>query len=158
MCRAHWPCLDWQEPDYYKLSRPHLDIDARTLEIQAIEVTDNSVGDAPMLLELLSQISAEEALLSVRTNGAYDTQDCDDAIATRGAQAVISTRKNAQLWKAKRLGAAARNETLRATNRLGKLIWMRWSGYHWHSLVEPRGHFLKPASAAGLPQQQRLCR
>ena len=34
----------------------HLAIDAKTLEIRAIEVTDNSVGDAPMLPELLAQI------------------------------------------------------------------------------------------------------
>lgn len=32
----------------------HLGIDAQTLEIRAIEVTDNSVGDAPMLPELLA--------------------------------------------------------------------------------------------------------
>jgi hypothetical protein len=31
----------------------HLRIDAETLEIRAIEVTDNGVGDAPMLPELL---------------------------------------------------------------------------------------------------------
>ena len=42
-------------------------------------------------------------------DGAYDTQGCHDAIAERGAEAVIPTRKNAQPWKAKRPGAAARN-------------------------------------------------
>lgn len=33
----------------------HLGVDANTLEIRAIEVTDNSVGDAPMLPELLGR-------------------------------------------------------------------------------------------------------
>ncbi|MDZ7854814.1 IS5 family transposase [Sphaerotilus sp.] len=116
----------------------HLGIDAETLEIRAIEVTDNSVGDAPMLPELLSQIPDEEAVLSVSGDGAYDTQDCHDAIAERGAEAVIPTRKNAQPWKAKRPGAAARNEILRATNRLGRGIWKKWSGYHRRSLVETK--------------------
>ena len=116
----------------------HLGIDAQTLEIRAIEVTDNSVGDAPMLPELLSQIPPQEALLSVSADGAYDTQDCHDAIASRGAHAVIPTRKNARPWKTKRPGALARNETLRATNRLGRAIWKRWSGYHRRALVETK--------------------
>ena len=93
--------LDWQAPNYSTLSR-------------------NGVGDASMLPELLGQIPAEEAVLSVSGNGAYDTQDCYDAIAERGAEAVMPTRKNAQPWKRKRPAAAVRNETLRATNRLGR--------------------------------------
>ena len=116
----------------------HLGIDAETLEIRAIEVTDNSVGDAPMLPELLGQIPTEEEVLSVCGDGAYDTQKCHDAIAERGAEAVIPTRKNAQPWKAKRVGAAARNEILRTTNRLGRAIWKKWSGYHRRSLVETK--------------------
>jgi hypothetical protein len=128
-------CRQWR--------KPRLGIDAQTLEIRAIEVTDNSVCDAPMLPELLSQIPAQEALLSVSADGAYDTQDCHDAIANRGAQAVIPTRKNAQLWKAKRPGAAACNKTLRATNRPGWAIWKRWSGYHRRSLVETKMRYFK---------------
>ena len=116
----------------------HLGIDAETLEIRAIEVTDNRVGDAPMLPELLGQIPAEEVVLSVSGDGAYDTQRCHEAIARRGAKAVIPTRKNAQPWKAKRPGAAARNEILRSTNRLGRAIWKQWSSYHRRSLVETK--------------------
>jgi Transposase DDE domain len=58
----------------------HLGIDANTLEIRAIEMTDNSVGDAPMLPELLSQIPPDEALASVSADGAYDTKTCHGAI------------------------------------------------------------------------------
>lgn len=65
----------------------HLGIDAHTLEIRTIEVTDNSVGDAPMLPELLGQIPADEAVASVSGDGAYDTKACHAAIAQRGAQA-----------------------------------------------------------------------
>jgi hypothetical protein len=67
----------------------HLGIDAHTLEIRAIEVTDNSVGDAPMLPELLGQIPPDEAVASVSGDGAYDTKACHAAIAHRGAQAVF---------------------------------------------------------------------
>lgn len=74
----------------------HLGIDTQTLEIQAIEVTDNSVGDAPMLPELLGQIPPDEAVASVSGDGTYDTKACHAAIIERGAQAVIPPRKNAQ--------------------------------------------------------------
>lgn len=57
----------------------HLGIDAQTLEIRAIEVTDNSVGDAPMLPELLSQIPLEERIATVSGDGAYDTKGCQAA-------------------------------------------------------------------------------
>jgi len=91
-----------------------------------------------MLPELLGQIPADEAVLSVSGDGAYDTQGCHDAIARRGAEAIIPTRKNAKPWKARRPGAAARNEILRTTNRLGRAIWKKWSGYHRRSLVETK--------------------
>ena len=81
----------------------HLGIDAQTLEIRAIEVTDNSVEDgasgAPMLPELLAQIPPDEAVASVSADGAYDTKACHAAIAHRSAQAVIPPRKNSNPWK-----------------------------------------------------------
>ena len=121
----------------------HLGIDASTLEIRAIEVTDNSVGDAPMLPELLGQIPPDEPIASVSGDGAYDTKACHAAIVARGAQAVIPPRKNAQAWKASVVGASVRNEALRASHRLGRRIWKKWSGYHRRSLVETKMHCFK---------------
>ncbi|AXE31370.1 IS5 family transposase [Chromobacterium phragmitis] len=116
----------------------HLGIDAQTLEIRAIEVTDNTVGDAPMLPELLDQIPAGERIAAVGGDGAYDTKGCHEAIAKRKAEALIPTRKNAKPWKENRLGAHVRNEILRATRLLGRAIWRKWSGYHRRSLVETK--------------------
>lgn len=50
LARKHGPSKprDWR--------KVHLGIDARTLEIRAIEITGSRVGDAPMLPELLDQI------------------------------------------------------------------------------------------------------
>ena len=121
----------------------HLGIDANTLEIRAIEVTDNSVGDAPMLPELLGQIPPDEPIASVSADGAYDTKACHAAIVERGAQAVIPPRKNARAWKATLSGALARNEALKACRRLGRRIWKVWSGYHRRSLVETKMHGFK---------------
>jgi len=84
-----------------------------------MEVTDNSIGYAPMLTNLLGQISPQGQLASVSGDGACDTKGCDEAIALRPADAIIPTRKNAKPWKKDRAGAAARNEILRATRRLG---------------------------------------
>ncbi|WP_081933788.1 IS5 family transposase [Massilia sp. 9096] len=116
----------------------HLGIDATTLEIRAIEVTDNATGDAPMMAGLLEQIDLGESIASVSGDGAYDTKGCHEAIARRGAHAIIPTRKNAKLWKDRRPGAEARNAIFHATRRLGRAIWKKWSGYHRRSLVETK--------------------
>ena len=127
----------------------HIEIDEETLEVRAVEVTSSDIGDAPMLPELLAQIHADQDIASVTapshglqanrcraTDGAYDTRKCHDAIAERGANAVIPPRKNAKPWKAITAGAVARNEALRASKYLGRALWRRWSGYHRRSRVE----------------------
>ena len=121
----------------------HLAIDAGTLEIRAIEVTDNATGDAPMLPELLAQIDPEEKVASVSADGAYDTKACHAAIASLGAQAIIPPRKNAKPWKIMQAGHAVRNEAVRACQRFGWRLWKKWSGYHRRSLVETKMHCFK---------------
>ena len=121
----------------------HIAIDANSLEIRAIEVTSNSVGDAPMLPELLSQIPLDEAIGSVSGDGAYDTKACHAAIAQRQAQAVIPPRKNAKQWKVKQTGDQIRNEAVRACQYLGRRLWKQLSGYHRRSLVETKMHCFK---------------
>jgi hypothetical protein len=107
----------------------HLGIDEQTLEIRAVEVTSSDVGDAPMLPELLSQIPPDQQIASVTADGAYDTRKCH--------------RKNAKPWKAITAGAAARNETLRASKHLGRALWRRWSGYHRRSRAETKMYCVK---------------
>ena len=80
---------------------------------------------------------------SVTADGAFDTRKCHDAIAGRGAHAVIAPRKNAKPWKPDTAGAVARNEALRASKRLGRTIWRRWSGYHRRSRAETKMHCVK---------------
>jgi hypothetical protein len=121
----------------------HLGIDAQTLEIRAIEVTDNGVGDAPMLPELMGQIPEDEPIASVHADGAYDTRGCHEAIAERGAQAIIPPRSNAQAWQPDTAGARVRNEAVAACQRLGPEIWKTWSGYHRRNLVETKMHCFK---------------
>ena len=104
----------------------HIGIDEQTLEIRAAEFTTSDVGDAPMLPELLDQIPPDQEIASVTADGAFDTRKCHDAIAARGAAAIIPPRKNAKPWKPDTPGAIARNEALRASKRFGRTIWRRW--------------------------------
>lgn len=121
----------------------HLGIDEQTLEIRAVEITSSDVGDAPMLPELLDQIAPDQQIASVTADGAYDTRKCHDAIAERGAAAVIPPRKNAKPWKTATAGALARNEALRTSKYLGRALWRRWSGYHRRSRAETKMHCVK---------------
>ncbi|SFQ23484.1 Transposase DDE domain-containing protein [Tranquillimonas alkanivorans] len=110
---------------------------------RCVEITGSHVGDAPMLSELLDQVPADEGIGSVTADGAYDTRKCHEAIADRGADAVIPPRKNANPWKPSTAGAMARNEALRTSKYLGRALWRRWSGYHRRSRVETKMHCLK---------------
>ncbi len=121
----------------------HLGIDEQTLEVRAVEITGSHIGDAPVLPDLLSQIPAEEEIASVTADGAYDTRKCHDAIAERGAHAVIPPRRNAKPWKTVAAGAVARNEALRAAKYLGRAIWRNGSGYHRRSRAETKMHCMK---------------
>jgi transposase len=101
----------------------HIDIDEQTLEIRAVEITGSNTADAPMLPHLLNQIPREQEIGSVTADGAYDTRRCHNAIADRGASAVIPPRRNAQPWKPTTAGAIARNDALRASKYLGRALW-----------------------------------
>ena len=121
----------------------HIGIDEETLEIRAIEVTSSSIGDTPMLPDLLNQIAPDQLLGSVTADGAYDTRKCHDAIAARNAHAVIPPRKNAKLWKPDTPGARARNEAVRSSKYLGRALWRNLTGYHRRSRVKTKMHCVK---------------
>ena len=121
----------------------HIGIVEKTLEIRATEFTTSDVGDAPMLPELLKRIPPDQEIGSVTADGAYDTRKCHDAVAARGAAAIIPPRKNARPWREDTAGAIARNKALRTSRRLGRTIWRRWSGYHRRSRAETKMHCVK---------------
>lgn len=98
----------------------HLEIDEQILEVRVVDVTGSHIGDAPVLQDLLGQISPGQEIGSLTVVGAYDTRNCHNAIADRGADAVVSPRKNAKPWKSITAGAIARNEALRASKYLGR--------------------------------------
>lgn len=108
------------KPQHWR--KVHLGIDADSLEIRAIEITGNRVGDAPMLPELHSQIPVDQPVGKVSADGAYEPRGCHAAIAARSAYAVIPARRNAKPRLESTPSAQARNETVRTTRRLGRTI------------------------------------
>ena len=58
----------------------HIGIDEETLEVRAIEVTGNNVGDAPMLPDLLGKITPDQEVGSVTA----PSHACKHALPGRG--------------------------------------------------------------------------
>jgi len=130
----------------------YLGIDEKTLEVRAVEITKSGVGDAPMPPKPLAQSPGDQDIASVTANSACDTRKRHDAIAERGAAAVIPPRKTAKPLKTATAGAVARNKALRASKYPGCALWRRWSGYHRRSRVETKLHCGK------LPGQRLMAR
>jgi hypothetical protein len=124
--------------------RIRLGIDERTPEVRAIEVATSDIGDAPMPPELLGQIAPHHEVASVAADGACDTRRRHDAIAARGAAAVVPPRRTARPWKETAAGAAARDEALRASRHLGRAIRRGWSGHRRRSRAETKMPCTKP--------------
>jgi hypothetical protein len=126
-----------------KWRKVHLAMDTATSDIRAVEFTPSSVGDSPVLPDLLDQIPEGEGIGTVTADGAYDTRRCHTAIIARQATPIIPIRKNGRLWKEDCPAAMARNETLRATRHYGRAFWKHWAGYHVRIWVEAKMRCLK---------------
>lgn len=132
------------QPEYRRQWRKlHIGIDAKTLQIRAVQLTINNVSDSQVLDDLLNQIPSDERIDSVYTDGAYDKKLCRQVISDRHAHVVIPPRKNARPWKDKKVGSLKRNELLKTVKRLGRTLWKKWPGYHRRSLVETKMHCIK---------------
>ena len=83
--------------------------------------TSSDKGDSPVLPHLLDQIPADEQIGTVTGDGAFDTRRCHSAILERGGTAIIPIRKNGRRWRENCPAAKARNEILKATQRLGRI-------------------------------------
>lgn len=115
----------------------HLAVDAQTLEIAAVELIANFIGDAEVLPDLLEQLEPEEALFLVAADGAYDTPNAHDAIRKKHGRALIPPRAGTVPWPDTEEGTPhPRTEILRACAEQGEAEWKRQSGYHCHSLAE----------------------
>jgi hypothetical protein len=107
-------------------------------EIQAVMLTENSIGDGDVVKTLLQQI--EQDIAKFAADGAYDKRKVYDSLNEHSPQVdiVIPPRKNARIWqhgntKAQHL---KRDENLRSIRKHGRKEWKKQSGYHTRSLAE----------------------
>jgi hypothetical protein len=114
----------------------HLAVDEATGEIVAAEASEAGISDAEVLPDLLGQVPGE--IRQVSADGAYDKRHCYDALAERGAVAVIPPRRDAKIWQHGQCAGAPwqRDENLRAIRRKGRRRWKQDAGYHRRSLAE----------------------
>jgi hypothetical protein len=73
-----------------------------------------------MLPELLDRIPPAQKIASVTADCAFDTRRRYDAIAARGAAAILPPRNNAKPWKPDTARAVARHMRPRTSGRVGR--------------------------------------
>ena len=135
-------CLSCSYPDFLLILLIQA-MGKATGDIRAAYFTSSDKGDSPIPPHLLDQIPPDEPIDTVTGDGAHDTRRCHAAILKRGGKAVIPIRKNGRGWRENCPAAKARNEILKATQRLGRAAWKRWSGYHTRSRIEAKMRCLK---------------
>lgn len=129
-----------RRPQYRKV---HLAMDTTNGDIRAVEFTSSDQSDSPVLPHLMAQIPVDEQIGTATGDGASDTRRCHSAIFERGGTAVIPILKNGRRWHENCPASKARNEILKAIQRLGRTAWKRWSGYHTQSRIETKMRCLK---------------
>jgi len=112
----------------------HIGLNPETGEIITHHVTLATVHDAEVLPTLLEQVKTP--ISKVTLDGIYDTVNCYEVIANKGALPIIPPRKNASLSKSPKLPHQLRNWTITQVNYHGDDIWKQYTNYHQRSLVE----------------------
>jgi transposase len=126
-------------PSYSTLSRRAADLSVVLGALPRstpLHLVIDASGFKVALADLLQQVPGE--IRQVSTDGAYDKRHCYDALAERGAKAVIPPRRDAKIWQHGNCAGAPwqRDENLRAIRHKGRRRWKQESGYHRRSLAE----------------------
>jgi hypothetical protein len=114
-----------------------------TLEIRAIEVTSTSIGDAPMLPDLLHRIPPDQELGSVIVDDAYDHANAMIRLRLITPTPSYLHERTPRCGSPILPGAEARNEAVRSSKYLGRALWRHLTGHHRPSRVETKMHLVK---------------
>lgn len=115
----------------------HLGINPETGEVEAVELTDNSIDDAAMVRPLFNQVKKE--INGVGADGAYDKKKVYEEVMRRKVEHIlIPPRNGANIWRHGNTKGDKhpRDENLRQIWRVGRKRWKKESGYHIRSLAE----------------------
>jgi hypothetical protein len=110
----------------------HLLLDHTTHEAVACSMTEQYVLDRKEPPGLLSRVEGEVA--EVLGDGAYDFQNCYEAIHGRDARAIIPPKKRARVRGGPEFGD--RNAAVLRGREVGRDEWKKEAGYHRRSLAE----------------------
>jgi len=108
----------------------HLAVDGAGV-IGAQVLTDSNVDDATAGVALVADVAHDIDV--VIADRAYDTRPFYDAATDRGASVIVPPTKNAI---DKGHPRAARDETIRRVNEIGRRRWQKEAGYHRQAGVE----------------------
>lgn len=139
---GEWKRLKHGESRCQVWKKLHIALDADTLDIVAMDVTDSVRLDGNYLPGLIKQIDAPIA--QITGDGAYDKQNCYECAYQRGAKPVFPPQHNAreQRNKIKINPALVPRDTLirrlkSSTDKEEELFsWKKENNYHRRSLVE----------------------
>jgi Transposase DDE domain len=110
----------------------HVCIEHHSQQVMANAITEKEVLDRRAVPGLLDQVEGQ--IGQVLGDGAYDYAACYEAIAGRGAQAIIPPKARARLWG--KPHSESRDENVKVTRRVALAQWKKRADYHRRSLVE----------------------
>ena len=110
----------------------HIGMDAANHQITAALITDKDMLDRNAMAELLEKTEAD--IERVCADGAYDFEQCYQAIKNREAISLIPPRSDAVIRG--KSPFEQRDENLRMIRKVGRKQWKKKSTYHKRSLVE----------------------
>ena len=118
-----------------KWVKVHLAIDADTQEVVAEAVTEATIGDSKMAMNLLDQL--EERPQHVLADGGYDKREVRDLLTTRNIRQSIPPPKNAKWTSSNSPRDYAILEILGlGGDRTARRVWGKLTGYNRRVLVE----------------------
>ncbi len=139
---GEWKRLKHGESRCQVWKKLHIALDADSLDIVAMNVTDSVRLDGNYLPGLIEQIN--EPIEQITGDGAYDKQNCYEAAQKRGAKPVFPPQHNAAVQRnkiKKNTALIPRDELIiRLNSAIDKeeelRIWKQENNYHRRSLVE----------------------
>lgn len=139
---GEWKRLKHGESRCQVWKKLHIAIDAESLDILALDVTDSVRLDGNYLPGLINQV--EGPIEQITGDGAYDKQNCYECAHDRGAKPVFPPQHNAAVQRNKKKKNAALIPRDDLINRLNSAadkdeelkLWKRENNYHKRSLVE----------------------
>ena len=133
----------------------HIAIDAKTGEVEAVDLTANRAHDSVRVPRLLKHV--ERGLVTFSADGAYDTDAVYESVAGHAHQrgratprVLIPPRRGAKEMVDPSTGMRQRNRNIRSIRKRGRRAWKRESGYSRRSLVETTMYRYKSILGRGM--------